>query len=1748
MKLRYLHLSDLHLSYSNLNDPHFAVTSFNQDMVTSSMLSKIKEIVDNGSTLDFVIITGDLAQRGKMEEYQVVLEFCNKLFENTNLPPNRLYIVPGNHDIDRAEINLKHIKRLYTINNQDEITGILTDTDFFPILMRKFANFNSFAEKAMGRKLYDESTYHLVESLSLEKQSQRFKVNLMGLNSCLFAGYDGDDKNNLALGLFQVERALAQLDEKALFSIAFFHHPFSCFHHIDKVIQNRLMNRMDMMLTGHLHQHYNESIHDAAGKAIIIGSGASFESRESQNCFNLVEIDLTNGEGCVQFYKYLHQHNCWKKDTDANPDQEDGHFPITIESIRKNPIIPQKQTPYHLEKKKPETPYDIFISYSHVNSEWIQKALIPTLLQCERSDGERLRIFLHDVSTIQGIEHWDSTISNNIQACLHFLPIFSADFFESEMCILELDWALSRDPYQRNGIIVPLKCQKTEVPFEYGAIKCIDASIDNFSERLYNVLNIQQSSKSSPDDELLKYEPHDSKPNEQLTRFHFIHDYLLPTTFTGRIEEKARLMRLIQGKKDPITNKSASLITIRAIGGIGKSCLIRKVVENFRGESRFQDIIWFSFYQARREDESYLFLKVLEILKPPGYQPVQQELIDFSELQNLRETLCRYLDQNPVLLVLDGVEVIQHTKDQTSPDYGRIEVKHCEIKKLLIHICNQSCSTALVTSRVILSDFSGVSGYLEVSLELFSEAAGVKFLERMNIKGREEEILNCVRILGGHPLCLKSAGKYMKMMDIPASQVERITGNPELFQYSPEGQRINKIIHSYRSELSKDQEHFLKMLGLHPRSVTEKHFSALIEGYNRNKHNKDWIMENIIKPLLKKELIEKLKDANGNISYSAHPLMKFAFSNWFNHDEISQAHEIWAKVTEGSPDLSGEFVSDKNAEALQTYLEIIDHYFEAGKVDAAWEIFRGKNIDYRLRQAGYENHVDELREKFQQAVVKGEWEPAKHDKSWLYFDLEPKIKKSNLPEERFDDMEKELNISGNKTNKSTVITESEIDYINKEIIERTVESLHDNLASHPLLGPVSFKYFLEITARNPRCVFRNIFQVFSDMVRYYVGDGFDEYPDDPEAIGIIYYDCYRLFIENTDHPFFADRLFANRLVNLAKALRQGVQQNKIYIFEGPPGCGKSTFLNNLLFKFEKYANTEEGARYETVWRLNREALGYLKNEAIPIYETILNDPNLEDQDEKTVFSRPAFIHETDEYVEIPCPSHDNPILMIPKSYRREFFDNLFKNDKFKYYLFTEKEYEWVFKDNPCTICSALYKAIQPKLDHPAKVFDMIYARRYHFDRRSGEGVSVFNPGDKPLSDNVLTNEILQHRLDSLLKESNRVRYIFSNYARTNNGIYALMDIKGNNRDRLIELHNIISEGVHKVEHIEENVHSLFLALMGPEDKSNISGIQSFMDRIEYIKISYIMDIRTEVGIYKSIFGKHIAASFLPKVLHNFARVIISSRLKGRSEALLEWISDPKKYEIYCDKDLSLLKMEIYTGHIPDWLDEDDISRFTAKVRNRLLAESELEGIKGFSGRDSIKIFYEFYSTYASDEKPINMSMLVNFFVKKQKELPGLIPDDFLEALCRLYDYNLLQEVKSSLFDMEAMSLDIQDYLFAIIFGPDSLKTSHFSSGKQIISEEFVDKIENILFGPDQEKTEILSFRNDILESHLNKKLIQEIVEGEQDISKLDIYFNLNARYFFNLSQSILNKYFENDFFQKPLMIMIKNHLPSTIKT
>jgi len=652
----------------------------------------------------------------------------------------------------------------------------------------------------------------------------------------------------------------------------------------------------------------------------------------------------------------------------------------------------------------------------------------------------------------------------------------------------------------------------------------------------------------------------------------------------------------------------------------------------------------------------------------------------------------------------------------------------------------------------------------------------------------------------------------------------------------------------------------------------------------------------------------------------------------------------------------------------------------------------------------------------------------------------------------------------------------------------------------------------------------------------HMDEGVDDYPDDPDSVDFIHYDCNRLFVEGSDYPFFADRLFVNRLVSHVALLKRGAQQNKLFIFDGPPGCGKSTFLNNLLRKFEEYANTEEGLRYETVWRLERRNLfdmsDHQKSPFLSNVLQLLNHPDLKPGD----LEPEKLADLKDGFLDVPCPSHDNPLLIIPKKFRRPFLDDLISNDEFKWHLFTDKEYDWVFRDMPCTICCSLYEAFLEKLKSPTEVFKLIYPRPYRFNRRIGTGISVFNPGDRPAKKLVLEYSDIEKQINSLIKESGSIRYIYSRYAKTNDGVYALMDIKSHNTERLIELHNIISEGVHKVEDIEENVSSLFIALMNPEDKKNIEDFQSFSDRIEYIRIPYVLDLKTEVEIYRNIFGKHIDEGFQPRVLHNFARVIIATRLSLKSEGLLEWIKEPGKYRLYCDENLQLLKMELYTGYIPRWLSEEDRREFNAKRRRKILAEAETEGDEGLSGRDAIKIFNEFYSTCFKEGCLIDMTALQKFFMKTREDLKELIPEGFMESLIRMYDYSTLQEVKESLYQYneKRISKDVQNYIYAVNFEPGSSVTCQFTGDRLEISEDYLKSIENHLIDAGADHGKRIAFRKETQNEYTSRTLTQEIMLEEQPVTATGLYIDLYDRYVYKLKDQVLDPFLKNENFRQAI--------------
>ncbi len=655
--------------------------------------------------------------------------------------------------------------------------------------------------------------------------------------------------------------------------------------------------------------------------------------------------------------------------------------------------------------------------------------------------------------------------------------------------------------------------------------------------------------------------------------------------------------------------------------------------------------------------------------------------------------------------------------------------------------------------------------------------------------------------------------------------------------------------------------------------------------------------------------------------------------------------------------------------------------------------------------------------------------------------------------------------------------------------EKAIKSLKDEMENREKRTILNFKEFLEDVRKEPERVLRNIFQLFPDMVESYVGQGIDEYPNDPQSVGFVKYDCSKIFVEGADNPFFADRLFANRFIRQIKNLKQGSQQNKIYIYEGPSGCGKSVFLNNLLRTFEEYTKTEEGRSFEIFWQ----------------------------------------IEVGDHKVEFSCPNHDHPILIIPKRKRIEFLDKLLSVSEVRDKLCNEKEYEWVFREEVCTVCKSLFWALFDKLDSFDQVLSMVKVRLREFDRRLGEGISIFNPGDRPMKETYLSDEEIQGRLDQIFG-ANLVKYIFSQHAKTNNGIYVLMDIKSHNKERLLALHNLISEGVHKVNGIiEERINSLFLALMNPEDMKIIEGEKerSFQGRIQHNKMSYVLEPPTEVKVYRSIFGEYIDSRFLPGVLENFARVIISSRMNTDCSSLEEWIGHMERYENYCDEYGILLRMEIYSGIIPPWLSEGDKKNFTAEVRKKLIAEGENEGNKGVSGRDSIRLFSDFFSAYGMKPDLINMNNVVEYFNQCSEN----VPSNFINSLVDWYDYTVLNEVKEALYfyNKEQISEDILNFLYAINYNIGDKVKCKFTNKEIEVTIEFFKMVGRYIAGYEMSNSLVTKFVQDV-----QQRYARAIAQYQGPITEMELYQEFFNSYIRNSKEKVLHPFLENKNFREAI--------------
>jgi len=215
-----VHLSDIHFK------PRDDQAQLDLDQHIRRTLIEDLESKPAESDYDGILITGDIAYAGKIDEYKAAQDWLDKLFSKTGMSRSDTYMVPGNHDVDRDYVDpsfplwdshARLREKQSPVDWRDVIAKQLKQ-DPLHSLLAPLGGYNDFAQGYDCRTKPDQLAWHRVFPKSLDDE---LNIRLHGLNSALISD-SGDAPGKLLVSEFQTahfERSVNTID------IALCHHP-----------------------------------------------------------------------------------------------------------------------------------------------------------------------------------------------------------------------------------------------------------------------------------------------------------------------------------------------------------------------------------------------------------------------------------------------------------------------------------------------------------------------------------------------------------------------------------------------------------------------------------------------------------------------------------------------------------------------------------------------------------------------------------------------------------------------------------------------------------------------------------------------------------------------------------------------------------------------------------------------------------------------------------------------------------------------------------------------------------------------------------------------------------------------------------------------------------------------------------------------------------------------------------------------------------------------------------------------------------------------------------------------------------------------------------------------------------------------------------------------------------------------------------------------------------------------------------
>jgi tetratricopeptide (TPR) repeat protein/predicted MPP superfamily phosphohydrolase len=305
--ITWLHLSDLHAG-----DP----SNWEASQVTDTLLDDLLLLKkDNGLIPDFIVFTGDVAygqpsdaESGAMSsQYALAQQFFDSVRHPFEVPLENLFIVPGNHDVNRKSIPKYDTDYLDSLKSLDEVNKIV-DSNGEP--WRRFA-----VRLDEYRRFLKEFKYrHLLRdperlTFSAIRNVRGVVVNIAGFNSAWSCGRDNEKGKLWLCGRWQLGQVWKDV-RNAEMSLLIMHHPVNWLtEYEDPAVSGLIGSHFDFFLHGHEHDAW---VHENVSGHTRIAAAACYDRADKINGYNVVQLNLETGDGRVWLREYDAKSAAWR--------------------------------------------------------------------------------------------------------------------------------------------------------------------------------------------------------------------------------------------------------------------------------------------------------------------------------------------------------------------------------------------------------------------------------------------------------------------------------------------------------------------------------------------------------------------------------------------------------------------------------------------------------------------------------------------------------------------------------------------------------------------------------------------------------------------------------------------------------------------------------------------------------------------------------------------------------------------------------------------------------------------------------------------------------------------------------------------------------------------------------------------------------------------------------------------------------------------------------------------------------------------------------------------------------------------------------------------------------------------------------------------------------------------------------------------------------------------------------------------